>query len=159
MLSARQQRDLEEIEKRLRRSDSRLASRFSVFAELVSGEEMPKREELPLTLRHRMARLCRSAGRAPQDTGAGFPPRALLLLPLLLVAIICTVLLVGAPPHHGAACRTPPGPGSVIAGQPAPGQLTGWAPAAFRRGPRCTTDRAGPGPVKAPEGTSGTGLR
>lgn len=121
MLSARQQRTLEEIEKRLLRSDSRLASRFSLFAELVAGEEMPRREELPLTFRQRAARLCLSAGYGPQGTGTGCPPQALLLLPLLLVAIICTVLLVVAPPHGSAGCPRPPGPGSVTGGQIAPG--------------------------------------
>ena len=126
MLSAHQQRTLEEIEKLLRHSDSWLVSRFSLFAELVADEEMPRQEELPVTLRARAARLCRFPGWAPQDTGTGSPLRAFLLVPLLLlVPIICMVLLVVAP-HGSAGCTRPPRPGSVTAGQLAPGEPVSW---------------------------------
>lgn len=101
MLPEPQQRRLAEIEDQLRQSDSQLSHRFSLFAELVADEEMPHRERLPVTLRTRLARL---AGRPSQAPGVVPLPRALLLLPALLVVIMCAVLLVVARPHGGTGC-------------------------------------------------------
>lgn len=101
MLPERQQRRLAEIEDQLRQSDSQLSYRFSLFAELVAGQEMPHRERLPVTLRGRLARL---AGRPSRAPGAVPPSRALLLLPALIAVIMCTLLLVAARPHGGAGC-------------------------------------------------------
>lgn len=123
MLSERQERSLAAIENQLRLSDSRLASRFSLFAELVAGDEMPRREQLPLTLRARLARLARFPGSTARPTAAGWPYRVLLLLPVLLVTITCTVLLIITPSHGG--CARPPVP-EMVAGGPPAAQPAGW---------------------------------
>lgn len=101
MLPESQQRRLAEIEDQLRQSDSQLCYRFSLFAELVAGEEMPHRERLPVTLRGRLARL---AGRPSPASGAVSPSRGLLLLPALIAVIMCTLLLVATRPHGGTGC-------------------------------------------------------
>lgn len=105
MLPEPQQRRLAEIEDQLRQSDSQLSYRFSLFAELVAGEEMPHRERLPVTLRGQLARLlARLAGRRSPASGGVSPSRALLLLPALIAVIMCTLLLVATRPHGGTGC-------------------------------------------------------
>ena len=122
MLPEPQQRCLAEIEDQLRLSDSQLTYRFSLFAELVAGQEMPRRERLPLTLRARMALLGRIAGWRSHAAGGGSPSRALLLLPALLAVIMCALLLVAAPRHGGPGCSGQPGAVQMSSGGPA-----GWA--------------------------------
>lgn len=134
MLSERQQRRLEEIERNLRASDGLLAGRFSLFAELVRDQEMPRREELPLTLRQRMARLGRYATLGPQPDGPLWPPRALLLLPALMAAITCALLLAAVPSRSGAGCATPQGHASA-ATQNVPGQPPEWPAGCVYRHP------------------------
>jgi hypothetical protein len=114
MLSARQERILEEIEARLRHSDGSLALRFAVFAELVADDEMPRRETLRAPLFSRRSRLGGLTGRARRAMGPQWWPTALLLLPVLILAITCTVLLAAASSHAAGCLRR--GPGAVAAG-------------------------------------------
>ena len=131
MLSARHQRNLEQIEAHLRRTDRRLARRFSVFGELVAGEEMPRRENVRPTPWQRMAEL---GWRAHRSIGRDWRPAMLLLLiPALILAVTWT-LIATAPSRPSAACARP-GPGASSEAQPVPGQLAGAPPYCPNRAP------------------------
>lgn len=125
MLSARQQRNLEQIEAHLRHSDSRLAWRFSLFAELVDGDEMPRREIVAPTPWQRVAQLGRQARRG---LGRDWRPATLMLLiPAIILAVTCALLVTMAPAHPSLACARP-GPGADNAAQPVTGQVAGPLP-------------------------------
>lgn len=126
MLPEPQQRRLAEIEHQLRLSDSQLTHRFSLFAELVAGQEMPHRERLPLTLRARMAILGRITSWRSRPVGSGSAPAALLLFPVLLAMIVCTLLLVAGQPHAGAGCSGRSGTGRIWVGAPPSGAPASW---------------------------------
>jgi hypothetical protein len=62
-------------------------------------------------------------------TGTGWLPQALLLLPVLLVTITCTLLLAIAPTHASGGCSMRRGPEMVAGGLPPPEPTAGWPPA------------------------------
>ena len=101
-LPARQQRVLDRIERSLHVCEPHLKSMFAVFTKLTGDEEMPRLEELqPRSLpcpgwRKRPARPGRKGQTvtAAGTTGAaGARLRALLLIPVILLALAPAVLV------------------------------------------------------------------
>ena len=95
-LPASQQRILDRIERKLRDSDPRLISLFSIFTRLTRDEDMPRAEEI-------RARLARSGAWIGRRTAPArrFIPRpsdrvkAIIFFPCALATVICA-LVIGA---------------------------------------------------------------
>lgn len=95
-LPASQQRILDRIEQKLRASDPRLTSLFSIFTRLTRDEDMPRIEEI----KARLARFGGWAGRCtalarrliPRPSGR---VKAIIFFPCALAAVICA-LVIGA---------------------------------------------------------------
>jgi len=127
-LPVRQQRVLDRIEHSLHVSEPHLKSMFAIFTKLTWDEEMPRREELRLRSLpfprwcKRAARLGRKGQTATGAGATGAPgarQRALLLIPVMLLALASAVLFglgtrsvsqCGPPgrPQHTAATLSPP---------------------------------------------------
>jgi len=95
-LPASQQRILDRIERKLRDTDPRLTSLFSIFTRLTRDEDMPRAEEIK-------ARLARFGGWIGRRTAPArrFIPRpsdrvkAIIFFPCALVPVVCA-LVIGA---------------------------------------------------------------
>jgi hypothetical protein len=102
-LPARQLRKLEEIEGSLTGSDPRLRSLFAIFTRLTRGEAMPWFEEVPLRpIADGLAAVrgaVRSIARRPAAR-----VRALLLLPAMLGAMVCGIMIAAG--VHGRAAAS-----------------------------------------------------
>jgi hypothetical protein len=127
-LPARQQRVLDRIERSLHLCEPHLNSMFAIFTKLAGDEQMPRLEELqPRSLpfprwRKRLARPGRKGQTAAGARATGAPGarlRALLLIPVMLLALAPAVLVglgtrsvsrCGPPigPQHTAAALSPP---------------------------------------------------
>ena len=124
-LPARQQRVLDRMEHSLHVGEPHLKSMFAVFTKLTGDEEMPRLEELrprspPFPgWRKRPARPGRKGQTVTGAGAAGVRLRALLLIPVMLLALAPTVLVGLAirsqspcgpairPPHTAAALSPP----------------------------------------------------
>jgi hypothetical protein len=102
-LPARQLRKLEEIEGSLTGSDPRLRSLFAIFTRLTRGEAMPWFEQVPLRpIADGLAAVrgaVRSIARRPAAR-----VRALLLLPAMLGAMVCGIMIAAG--VHGRAAAS-----------------------------------------------------
>jgi len=102
-LPTRQLRKLEEIEGSLTGSDPRLRSLFAIFTRLTRGEAMPRVEEVPVRpVADGLAAMrgaARRIARRPADR-----VRALLLLPAMLSALVCGIVIAAG--VHGRAAAS-----------------------------------------------------
>ena len=102
-LPTRQLRKLEEIEGSLTGSDPRLRSLFAIFTRLTRGEAMPWFEEVPVRpIADGLAAvrgLARRIARRP-----AVRVRALLLLPAMLGALVCGIMIAAG--VHGRAAAS-----------------------------------------------------
>jgi hypothetical protein len=102
-LPARQLRKLEEIEGSLTGSDPRLRSLFAIFTRLTRGEAMPWFEQVPLRpIADGLAAVrgaVRSIARRPAAR-----VRAVLLLPAMLGAMVCGIMIAAG--VHGRAAAS-----------------------------------------------------
>jgi hypothetical protein len=102
-LPARQLRKLEEIEGSLNGSDPRLRSLFAIFTRLTRGEAMPWFEQVPARpIADGLAAVrgaVRSIARRPAAR-----VRALLLLPAMLGAMVCGIMIAAG--VHGRAAAS-----------------------------------------------------
>ena len=102
-LPTRQLRKLEEIEGSLTGSDPRLRSLFAIFTRLTRGEAMPWFEEVPVRpIADGLAAvrgLARRIARRP-----AVRVRALLLMPAMLGALVCGIMIAAG--VHGRAAAS-----------------------------------------------------
>ena len=102
-LPTRQLRKLEEIEGSLTGSDPRLRSLFAIFTRLTRGEAMPWFEEVPVRpIADGLAAvrgLARRIARRP-----AVRVKALLLLPAMLGALVCGIMIAAG--VHGRAAAS-----------------------------------------------------
>jgi hypothetical protein len=113
-LPARQLNKLKEIEGGLTGSDPRFRSLFAIFSRLTRGEAMPWFEDVPV----RPVRDALTAARATTRRITRRPAariRALLLLPAMLGAMVCGIMIAAG--VHGRAAA------SVYAKPPAAREL------------------------------------
>jgi hypothetical protein len=113
-LPTRQLRKLEEIEGGLTGSDPRLRSLFAIFTRLTRGETMPWFEEVPVRPIADGLAAARGAVRRVARRPAT-RVRALLLLPAMLSAMVCGIMIAAG--VHGRAAA------SVAAKPPAAREL------------------------------------
>jgi hypothetical protein len=102
-LPARQLRKLEEIEGSLTGSDPRLRSLFTIFTRLTRGEAMPWFEQVPLRPIADGLAAVRGAVRSVVRRPAA-RVRALLLLPAMLGALVCGMMIAAG--VHGRAAAS-----------------------------------------------------
>jgi len=102
-LPARQLRKLEEIEGSLTGSDPRLRSLFAIFTRLTHGESMPWFEEVPFRPIVDGLAAVRGAVRQIARRPAA-RVRALLLLPAMLGALVCGIMIAAG--VHGRAAAS-----------------------------------------------------
>ena len=113
-LPARQLRKLEEIEGSLTGSDPRLRSLFAIFTRLTRGESMPWFEQVPVRpIAVGLAAVRGAARRVARRPAARV--KALLLLPAVLGAMVCGIMIAAG--VHGRAAA------SVYAKPPAAREL------------------------------------
>jgi hypothetical protein len=115
-LPVSQQRTLVKIEGRLVDSDPELTSMFVIFSRLASDESMPWMEDVrPRPVADRLAWVatrCRRVTRRPATR-----IRALLLLPAVLSAMVCAVMIAAGFPgaqRTGPAAKPPTGRELVV---------------------------------------------
>jgi hypothetical protein len=115
-LPVSQQRTLVKIEGRLVDSDPELTSKFVIFSRLASDESMPRFEDVrPRPVADRLAWVatrCRRVTRRPATR-----IRALLLLPAVLSAMVCAVMIAAGFPgtqRTGPAAKPPAGRELVV---------------------------------------------
>jgi hypothetical protein len=102
-LPTRQLRKLEEIEGTLTGSDPRLRSLFAIFTRLTRGEAMPWFEEVPVRpIADGLAAVRRLVGRIARRPAVRV--RALLLLPAMLGALVCGIMIAAG--VHGRAAAS-----------------------------------------------------
>jgi hypothetical protein len=102
-LPTRQLRKLEEIEGTLTGSDPRLRSLFAIFTRLTRGETMPWFEEVPVRpIADGLAAVRRLVGRIARRPAVRV--RALLLLPAMLGALVCGIMIAAG--VHGRAAAS-----------------------------------------------------
>jgi hypothetical protein len=102
-LPTRQLRKLEEIEGSLTGSDPRLRSLFAIFTRLTRGEVMPWFEEVPVRpIADGLAAVRRLVGRIARRPAVRV--RALLLLPAMLGALVCGIMIAAG--VHGRAAAS-----------------------------------------------------
>jgi hypothetical protein len=102
-LPTRQLRKLEEIEGSLTGTDPRLRSLFAIFTRLTRGEAMPWIEEVPVRpVADTLAATRGAVRRIARRPAARI--RALLLLPAMLGAMVCGVMIAAG--VHGRAAAS-----------------------------------------------------
>jgi hypothetical protein len=108
-LSASEQQALDSIEATLTSSDPKLASLLAIFAQLVSGEEMPVRERvrihrLQVTRGRQRKQRCSRLYKAGRHMRSGFRSlswrRAALMMCLLAFAGLITVSVINSHANH-----------------------------------------------------------
>jgi hypothetical protein len=102
-LPTRQLRKLEEIEGSLTGSDPRLRSLFAIFTRLTRGESMPWFEQVPVRPIADGLAAARGAVRRFASRPAA-RVRALLLLPAMLGALVCGIMIAAG--VHGRAAAS-----------------------------------------------------
>lgn len=102
-LPTRQLRKLDEIEGSLTGSDPRLRSLFAIFTRLTRGEAMPWFEQVPVRpIADGLAAARGAARRFARRPAARV--RALLLLPAMLGALVCGIVIAAG--VHGRAAAS-----------------------------------------------------
>jgi hypothetical protein len=102
-LPARQLQKLKEIEGGLTGSDPRLRSLFAIFTRLTRGEKMPWFEEVPpRPVADALAAVRGATRRIARRPAARV--RALLLLPAMLGALVCGIMIAAG--VHGRAAAS-----------------------------------------------------